>query len=199
MEAPQQWRPVFAWNALKKTWQPAAVLNRQQPTEGPWTYNMDILGKIYQRTREHLKQEWNHSLSQQYLSTHSTVHCREKAIGAMRWRVKECHWLTASALVEDMKKGNLIIWPNGKNINDKNLFVKRGSHEYKNYVYLHFYEPLVRTSLLETSICTVFLSQQFPILIHFFQLFPTKLKALPINPIILPCFPLMSKILIFKP
>lgn len=81
----------------------------------------------------------------------------------------------------------------------KNLFVKRGSHEYKNYVYLHFYEPLVRTSLLETSVCTVLSSQQFPILIHFFQLFPAKLKALPINHIILPCFPLVSNILIFKP
>ena len=27
--------PVFVWNALKGTWQPAAVLNRPQPTEHP--------------------------------------------------------------------------------------------------------------------------------------------------------------------
>ena len=190
---------MFAWNALKKTWQSAAVLNRQQPTEGPWTYNMDILGKIYQRTREPLKQEWNHSLSQQYLSTHSTVHCRDKDHWSHEVKGKRVPLTDCLCTGGWHEKCNLIIRPNGKNINDKNLFVKRGSHEYKNYEYLHFYEPLVRTSLLETSICTVLLSQQFPILIHFFQLFPTKLKALPINPIILPCFPLMSKILIFKP
>ena len=40
---------------MKKTWQRAAVLNRLQPTEHPRTYVMDIQGKIYQRTREHLR------------------------------------------------------------------------------------------------------------------------------------------------
>jgi len=47
--------PVFVWNALKRIWQPAAVLNRPQPTERPRTYTVDIQGKIYQRTREHLR------------------------------------------------------------------------------------------------------------------------------------------------
>ena len=47
--------PVFVWNALKKIWQPATVLNRPQPTERPRTYTVDIQGKIYQRTREHLR------------------------------------------------------------------------------------------------------------------------------------------------
>ena len=47
--------PVFVWNALKRIWQPATVLNRPQPTERPRTYTVDIQGKIYQRTREHLR------------------------------------------------------------------------------------------------------------------------------------------------
>ena len=47
--------PVFVWNALKGIWQPAVVLNRPQPTERPRTYTVDIQGKIYQRTREHLR------------------------------------------------------------------------------------------------------------------------------------------------
>ena len=47
--------PVFVRNTLKNTWQPAIVLNRPQPTECPRTYTVDIQGKIYQRTREHLR------------------------------------------------------------------------------------------------------------------------------------------------
>ena len=47
--------PVFVWNALKKIWQQATVLNRLQPTEHSRTYTVDIQGKIYQRTREHLR------------------------------------------------------------------------------------------------------------------------------------------------
>ena len=47
--------PVFVWNTLKKTWQRATVLNRPQPTEQPRTCAEDIHGKIYQRTREHLR------------------------------------------------------------------------------------------------------------------------------------------------
>ena len=46
---------MFVWNALKGIWQPAVVLNRPQPTERPRTYTVDIQGKIYQRTREHLR------------------------------------------------------------------------------------------------------------------------------------------------
>ena len=40
---------------MKKIWQPATLLNRPQPTERPRTYTVDIQGKIYQRTREHLR------------------------------------------------------------------------------------------------------------------------------------------------
>ena len=47
--------PVFVWNTLKNTWQPGTVLNRPQPMERPRTYTVDIQGKIYQRTREHLR------------------------------------------------------------------------------------------------------------------------------------------------
>ena len=47
--------PLFAWNALKRTWHPAAVLNRPQPIERPRTYMVDIQEKVYQRTREHLR------------------------------------------------------------------------------------------------------------------------------------------------
>ena len=34
--------PVFLWNALKRTWQPATGLKRPQPTECPRTYTVDI-------------------------------------------------------------------------------------------------------------------------------------------------------------
>lgn len=47
--------PVFVWNALRRIWQPATVLNRPRPTKRPWTYTVDIQGEIYQRTREHLR------------------------------------------------------------------------------------------------------------------------------------------------
>ena len=47
--------PVFVWNTLKNTWQPGTVLNRPQLMERPRTYTVDIQGKIYQRTREHLR------------------------------------------------------------------------------------------------------------------------------------------------
>ena len=116
---------MFACNGLKKTWQPAAVLNRQQPTEGPWTYNMDILGKIYQRTREHLKQEWNHSLSQQYLSTHSTVHCRDKDHWSHEVKGKRVPLTDCLCTGGWHEKCNLIIWPNGKNINDKKFICQK--------------------------------------------------------------------------
>ena len=47
--------PVFVWNALRRIWQPATVLNRPQPSECPRTYTVNIQGKIYQRTRERLR------------------------------------------------------------------------------------------------------------------------------------------------
>lgn len=47
--------PVFVWNTLNNTWQLGTVLNRPQPKGRPRTYTVDIQGKIYQRTREHLR------------------------------------------------------------------------------------------------------------------------------------------------
>lgn len=47
--------PVFVRNSLKNIWEPAVVLNRPQPIQSPRTYLVDIRGKIYQRTREHLR------------------------------------------------------------------------------------------------------------------------------------------------
>ena len=69
--------PVFVRNTLKNTWQPAIVLNRPQPTERPRTYTVDIQGKIYQRTREHLrprsKNETAPSVSSDLPPTHTVA------------------------------------------------------------------------------------------------------------------------------
>ena len=46
---------MFLWNALKRTWQPATLLKRPHPTDRPRTYTVNIKGKIYQRTRDHLR------------------------------------------------------------------------------------------------------------------------------------------------
>ena len=47
--------PIFVRNTLKNTWEPAIVLNRPNPVASPRTYTVDIQGKVYQRTREHLR------------------------------------------------------------------------------------------------------------------------------------------------
>ena len=69
--------PVFVRNTLKNTWQPAIELNRPQPTERPRTYTVDIQGKIYQRTREHLrprsKNETAPSVSSDLPPTHTVA------------------------------------------------------------------------------------------------------------------------------
>ena len=69
--------PVFVRNTLKNTWQPVIVLNRPQPTERPRTYTVDIQGKIYQRTREHLrprsKNETAPSVSSDLPPTHTVA------------------------------------------------------------------------------------------------------------------------------
>ena len=69
--------PVFVRNTLKNTWQPAIVLNRPQPTERPRTYTVDIQGKTYQRTREHLrprsKNETAPSVSSDLPPTHTVA------------------------------------------------------------------------------------------------------------------------------
>ena len=47
--------PVYVRDTLRNTWKPAVVLSRPEPTRRPRTYLVDIQGKVYQRTREHLK------------------------------------------------------------------------------------------------------------------------------------------------
>ena len=47
--------PVHVRNTLKKIWEPGVVLNRPNPVREPRTYTVDIKGKVYYRTREHLK------------------------------------------------------------------------------------------------------------------------------------------------
>ena len=47
--------PVYVWNTLNKTWKSAAVLNRPNPLREPRTYTVEMNGKSYRRTREHLR------------------------------------------------------------------------------------------------------------------------------------------------
>ena len=47
--------PVFVRNTIKKIWEPGVILNRLNPIREPRTYIVDINGKVYYRTREHLK------------------------------------------------------------------------------------------------------------------------------------------------
>ena len=47
--------PVFVRNTIKKIWEPGVILNRPNPIREPRTYIVDINGKVYYRTREHLK------------------------------------------------------------------------------------------------------------------------------------------------
>ena len=51
--------PVFVRNTIKKIWEPGAILNRPNPIREPRTYIVDINGKVYYRTREHLKPRSN--------------------------------------------------------------------------------------------------------------------------------------------
>ena len=47
--------PVYVKNTLKKVWEPGSILQNPDPQGRPRTYWVDIGGKIFQRTREHLK------------------------------------------------------------------------------------------------------------------------------------------------
>ena len=47
--------PVYIRNTPKKIWEPGVVLNRPNSVREPRTYTVDIKGKVYYRTREHLK------------------------------------------------------------------------------------------------------------------------------------------------
>ena len=47
--------PVYVSNTFKKIWEQGTVLNRPNPENEPRTYLVNIRGKVYQRTREHLR------------------------------------------------------------------------------------------------------------------------------------------------
>ena len=51
--------PVYVRNTIKKIWEPGVILNRPNPFREPRTYTVDINGKVYYRTREHLKPSCN--------------------------------------------------------------------------------------------------------------------------------------------
>ena len=46
-------------NTIKKIWQPGVILNRPNPIREPRTYIVEMNGKVYYRTREHLKPRSN--------------------------------------------------------------------------------------------------------------------------------------------
>ena len=51
--------PVFVRNTIKKIWEPGVIMNRPNPIREPRTYIVDINGKVFYRTREHLKPRSN--------------------------------------------------------------------------------------------------------------------------------------------
>ena len=47
--------PVYVWNTRKHIWEQGRVFSRQNPNRDPKTYIVEMNGKLYQRTREHLR------------------------------------------------------------------------------------------------------------------------------------------------
>ena len=47
--------PVYVWNSRKHIWEQGRIFNRQNPDREPRTYIVEMNGKLYQRTREHLR------------------------------------------------------------------------------------------------------------------------------------------------
>ena len=47
--------PVSVRNTIKRIWEPGTIIRRPDPMNEPRTYSVEIGGKVYQRTREHLK------------------------------------------------------------------------------------------------------------------------------------------------
>ena len=47
--------PVYVLNTLKKIWEPGSIMDRPNPIREPRTYLVDVRGRIYRRTREHLR------------------------------------------------------------------------------------------------------------------------------------------------
>ena len=47
--------PVYVWNTRKHIWEQGRIFSRQNPHREPRTYIVEMNGKLYQRTREHLR------------------------------------------------------------------------------------------------------------------------------------------------
>ena len=47
--------PIYVRDTIHNIWIPGTVLNRPKPNREPRTYLINVRGKVYQRTREHLK------------------------------------------------------------------------------------------------------------------------------------------------
>ena len=50
---------MFVRNTINKRWEPGVILNRPNPIRETRTYIVDINGKLYNITREHLKPRSN--------------------------------------------------------------------------------------------------------------------------------------------
>ena len=50
-----QSEPVYVWNSRKHVWDQGKIFNRRNPDREPRTYIVEMNGKLYQRTREHLR------------------------------------------------------------------------------------------------------------------------------------------------
>ncbi len=47
--------PIYVRNTRKNIWEPGTIISRPNPPKEPRTYHVNMGGKTYQRTREHLK------------------------------------------------------------------------------------------------------------------------------------------------
>jgi hypothetical protein len=47
--------PVMVRDTLHNIWEPAVILNRPNPEREPRTYLVEMRGKVFQRTQEHIK------------------------------------------------------------------------------------------------------------------------------------------------
>ena len=50
-----QSEPLYVWDSRKHAWEQGRIFNRQNPDREPRTYVIEMNGKLYQRTREHLR------------------------------------------------------------------------------------------------------------------------------------------------
>ena len=69
--------PVYVRNTIK-IWEPSVILNRPNPIREPRTYTVDIGGKVYYRTREHLKPRSNNmprEVNEHFEQPYTAIHC----------------------------------------------------------------------------------------------------------------------------